>query len=69
MDLELKCFTEIDLIRLRCKWLLLPSQSFKQPYTSNKTEHFSYIGGLGIHVLRCLKEELAWAIDKWFSVY
>ena len=31
-------------------------------------EHLSYKVGCGIHdvsALRCLKEELGWAIDKW----
>ena len=28
-------------------------------------ECFSYKGRCGIHVLRHLKVELAWAIDKW----
>ena len=23
---------------------------------------------LGIHILKCLKEELAWATDKWFRI-
>ena len=22
---------------------------------------------MGVHILRCLKEELAWATDKWLS--
>ena len=30
-------------------------------------ECFIYEGGCGIHVSRCLKEELAWAIDKRFQ--
>ena len=36
----------------------------KQLYISSKTEHFSYNGGCGIHVLRCLIGELAWAVNK-----
>ena len=39
---------------------------------SNKMDHFSYKGVamwcmvyVGIHILRHLKEELAWVIDKW----
>ena len=39
---------------------------------NKKTELFSYKGGCGIYVnlcvLRHLKEELAWAIDKWLWV-
>ena len=29
-------------------------------------EHFSYEGGCGINISRCLKEVLAWAIVKYF---
>ena len=35
-------------------------------------EHFSYKGGCGIRECTCIetfiKEELAWAIDKWLRV-
>ena len=27
---------------------------------------FGHKGECGIHVLKSLKEELAWAVDKWF---
>ena len=30
-------------------------------------EHVSYKGGCGMHVSRHLKEELIWAIERWFS--
>ena len=30
-------------------------------------ERFIYEGGYGVCVSRCSKEELAWAIDKWFQ--
>ena len=30
-------------------------------------EYFIYKDGCGIHVSRCLKEKLAWALDKWFQ--
>ena len=30
-------------------------------------EHLSYKGGCGIHK-RCLKEKMAWAIDKWLQI-
>ena len=38
---------------------------------SNKTDCFSNKGGcvvVGVQVLRCLKEELAWAADTWLQV-
>ena len=35
-------------------------------YISNKMEHFSYKGECGIRVSRHLKEELVWAIEKWW---
>ena len=38
---------------------------------SNKTECFCYKGGSGmqgVHVSRLLKEELAWATDKWLQL-
>ena len=46
----------------------------KQLYISNKIECFSYKGrcvmcGCLCHVLRSLKEKLAWATDKWLWVY
>ena len=44
---------------------------WKQLYFNNKMEHFSYKGGCGTHERKCielLKEELAWAIDKWLWV-
>ena len=50
---------------LQCKSYL------KQLYMSNKTERFSYKGGygcVGVHIPRRLKEELAWATDKWLQV-
>ena len=37
-------------------------------YTSNRMECFSHKGGCGICVPRCLKEELAWKIDKWLQL-
>ena len=41
-------------------------------YLSNKTKHFSNIGGCGVrestHVSRCLKEERAWVIDRQLQV-
>ena len=36
-------------------------------YVRNKTEHFSYKGGCGVHVSRHLKEVLAQAKDKCIS--
>ena len=36
----------------------------KQFYISNNAEHFSYKGGCDMNILKRLKEELAWAIDK-----
>ena len=39
----------------------------KQLYTSKKMEYFSYKGGHGICISRSLKEELDWAVDKWFQ--
>ena len=33
-------------------------------YTSNKMEHFSYLGGFGMMYSKVCKEQLAWAIDK-----
>ena len=30
------------------------------------TGRFSYKGGCGARILRSLKEELVWVIDKWF---
>ena len=39
----------------------------EQLYISNKTEHFSYKGGCGMHGrtrIETFKEELAWATDK-----
>ena len=36
----------------------------KQLYLSNKTDRFSYKGEFGVGVSRCLKEIMAWAIDK-----
>ena len=49
------------------KPLLLFYSHLKQPYISNKTKCFSYKVGVvhvGVHVSRCLKEELAWATYK-----
>ena len=43
----------------------------KQLYISNKTEHFSYkdgYGTLGVHISKCLKEELAWSINSFLLV-
>ena len=44
----------------------------KQPYISNKMKRFSYKGGrgvcVGIHILRRLKEELAWTTYKRLRV-
>ena len=49
------------------KSLLHCNICYKQLYLSNKTECFSYIkvdvAYVNVHVLRHLKEELAWAID------
>ena len=36
----------------------------KQLYLSNKTDCLSYKGGFGVGISRCLKEIMAWAIDK-----
>ena len=30
-------------------------------------ECYTYKGGVVVHVLKCLKKELAWAIEKWFK--
>ena len=38
----------------------------KQLYISNKKEHFSYKDGCGVHVSKCLKEEVDGAIDKLY---
>ena len=38
---------------------------------SNKIEQLSYkdeYAHVGIRILMCLKEELAWAIDKWLHI-
>ena len=34
-------------------------------YLSNEVECFSFKGGCGICVSRCLKGELAWSTDNW----
>ena len=48
--------------------MLLESLLFsKTCFNSYKTECFIYKGGCSVRVLRCLKEELALAIDKWFQ--
>ena len=72
MDLELKCLTENDLIRLRCKSLLLLLQSFKQPYTSNKTKHFSYMYActyvctyLCMHASMIMQYTYTWVLYKF----
>ena len=51
--------TKISLYKLLPSWL-------KQLYISDKMKHLNYKGGCDIFVLRCLKEELAWAVDKQF---
>ena len=54
-----------------CKPLIYFYSHLKQLYMSNKTDCFSNKGGcvvVGIQVLRCLKEELAWAADTWLQV-
>ena len=51
--------------------LIFCNSHSRQLYLSNKTEHFSYKGGCGIceHMhINALKEELAWAIDKWLQI-
>ena len=40
--------------------MIISNHCLKQLYISHKTECFSYKGECGVHVLRCLKEELAW---------
>ena len=43
----------------------------KQLYICNKTEHFIIKVGVayvGICILRRLKQELAWATDKWIRI-
>ena len=47
------------------------NSSLKRLYISNKMERFSSKGGCGGHErasVEALREELAWAIDKWFWV-
>ena len=66
--LELKRVIETNLIRvsyhcISCYFCF--NISFKQLYTSSETECFSYKGGCGGRISRCLKEE---AVDKWFCV-
>ena len=41
-----------------------------QLYRSKEIKCFSHKGecGLPVHVSRCLEEDLAWAIDKWFRL-
>ena len=54
-----------------CKPLLHFTSHSKQLYISNKTEFFSNKGWcviVSIQVLRCLKEELAWAAHTWLQV-
>ena len=54
-----------------CKPFLHFTSHLKQLYISNKTKCFSNKGWcviVGIQVLRCLKEELAWAADTWLQV-
>ena len=51
------------------KALLRLHSHLKQLPISNKTKCFSYKGVcVGVHVSRRLKEELAWATDKWLQV-
>ena len=35
---------------------------------SNKTEHFSYKGGCGMHGRTCIKASKRRATDKWLQV-
>ena len=54
-----------------CKPFLHFTSHSKQLYISNKIDCFSNKGRcviVGVQVLRCLKEELAWAADKWLQV-
>ena len=53
------------------KSLLQFYSHLKQLYISNKVECFSYevsVACMGVHLLRRLKEEQAWAIDKQLQV-
>ena len=53
------------------KSLLHFTSHLKQLYISKKTDCFSNKGWcviVGVQVLRCLKEELAWAVDTWLQV-
>ena len=67
------CFTIIVISKFQYRPSLY-TYTLLNSYThaSNKTKHFSYTGGYSmsgiIGVLRHLKEELTWAIDKWFQV-
>ena len=51
---------------------LIPCNSrLKHLYLSNKTVHFSYKGGCGVHGctrIKEIKEEMAWATDKRLQV-
>ena len=48
--------------------LLSIQQLVKQLCICNKTEHFSYNGGCGACIIRHIKEELTWALDKQLQV-
>ena len=53
-------------LQLKYKQLLSLQPSLKQLHINNKIKHFfSYYGGCGMYILRHLKEELTWVIDKY----
>ena len=68
MALELKSVIETNLVRLCqcCKRSCFHINScLKQLYICNKMEHFIYKSGSDIYFSRCLKEEMAWAINRF----